>query len=79
MSIWLLLLILASPLTGLNTSYLLEKYVSAEECYSEATRIEAEMRTAYPDDPSIKIVCRERIDLPIDDPENDPSNPKKEM
>jgi len=60
MSAWLLLMVLLAPANGLDSSYLLNKFDTQEECQTERNRIGFDMAEAYPYEADFRIECHER-------------------
>lgn len=65
MVIWVLLMVLVTPVAGFSPAYFLNKFDTFEECQSEQKRISADMATAYTGDTSYRIECREKTVLGI--------------
>jgi hypothetical protein len=63
MAIWILLMVLLTPVTGFETSYQLNSFNSptaSTDCSMERDRIARDMEKAYPGDASFRIECREK-------------------
>jgi hypothetical protein len=74
-------MVLIGPVSGLDSSYLLNTFTSPEaatECHDEKIRIGEEMAKAYPGDESFKIICRERTTIPVE-PEPEPQVIEKQI
>ena len=57
-TIWVLLMVLITPVVGFETNYLLNKFDNEEDCRQEEKRIGDAMKDAYPDDNSFRIECK---------------------
>lgn len=55
---WLLIFVVLTPVAGIDTNHLLEKYSTKSKCESEKLRVLYEMSKAYPDDPTWTLECR---------------------
>lgn len=59
-TIWLLLMVLLTPIGGFQSTYVLNKFDTSDECGTEQKRIAEDMAAAYPGDESYRIECREK-------------------
>jgi len=57
---WLLLIVLLTPLPGSNGVSVLNTFTTYEECQPERNRIELEMAESYPYENDFRIVCEFR-------------------
>lgn len=60
MSIWVLLMVLLTPIDGFSSSYFLGTFNTFEDCQKERNRVGFDMAEAYPADLSFHIECREK-------------------
>jgi len=58
-SVWLLLMIILTPVSGISSTTLLNTFDSKEECVIEKERISGDMSKSYPGDKTFGIECRE--------------------
>lgn len=64
-TVWLLLMVLVSPVPGLETNTLLNKFDVEADCRTEEKRIGRDMADSYPGDTSFRIECQERTPKPV--------------
>lgn len=60
MPVWILFLVLVTPVPGIENFTFLNKFDTLEACKIEEARIGAEMATAYPGDTSFRIECQKK-------------------
>lgn len=64
-TVWLLFLVLLSPVPGIETNTKLNEFDSESVCHDEQERIGKEMAIAYPGDTSFRIECQSRTRKPV--------------
>ena len=60
MIVWVLFLVLLSPVQGFSKYNFVEKYDSKEECNIEKARILADMKKSYLGDDTFDLECQPR-------------------